>query len=37
MSKYRIGSAYDVHRLEEGNGFVIGGEYINCEFKTMAH
>lgn len=37
MSKYRIGSAYDVHRLEKGNGFVIGGEYITCDFKTIAH
>ena len=36
-SNLRVGVSYDVHRLEEGNGFILGGEKIDCEFKTIAH
>lgn len=33
----RIGSAYDVHRLEKGEGIILGGVRIPCEFRTVAH
>lgn len=36
-SLYRIGSAYDVHRLSQGDGILLGGIRIPCEFKTEAH
>lgn len=36
-SAIRTGSAYDVHRLEKGDGLLLGGVKIPCEYKTVAH
>ncbi|MCI2068745.1 MAG: 2-C-methyl-D-erythritol 2,4-cyclodiphosphate synthase [Bacilli bacterium] len=36
-SLFRIGSAYDVHRLSEGDGILLGGIKIPCAYKTEAH
>jgi 2-C-methyl-D-erythritol 2,4-cyclodiphosphate synthase len=37
MINTRIGSAYDVHRLEKGDGIILGGVNIECDKKTIAH
>jgi len=37
VSKFRIGSAYDVHRLIAGEGIVLGGVKVPCNFQTVAH
>jgi len=37
MTNTRIGSAYDVHRLEKGDGIILGGVKIECDKKTIAH
>lgn len=34
---YRIGNAYDVHRLESGSGIILGGINIKCEYKIISH
>jgi len=34
---FRIGHGYDVHRLEPGDGVVLGGVRIGCEFGIVAH
>src|SRR5574344_225117 len=34
---FRIGSAYDVHRLEKGGYIVLAGIKIPCRYKTIAH
>lgn len=34
---YRIGSSYDIHQLVEGGGFKLGGIYIKCPYKIIAH
>jgi 2-C-methyl-D-erythritol 2,4-cyclodiphosphate synthase len=34
---FRIGSAYDVHRLEKGDFIILGGVKIACPYKTIAH
>ena len=34
---YRIGHGYDVHRLEEGEKFVIGGIEIDHEKGAVGH
>ncbi len=33
----RIGHGYDVHRLEAGDGFVVGGVTVACAFSVVAH
>lgn len=33
----RVGQGYDVHRLEKGQGVVLGGVRIACEFRIVAH
>lgn len=33
----RIGHGYDVHRLEAGEGIVVGGVRVVCEFAVVAH
>ena len=33
----RIGIGFDIHRLEAGNGIILGGVSIPCEFKLLAH
>ena len=34
---YRIGYGYDVHRLEAGRKFILGGVFITDEFGPVAH
>ena len=36
-SNYRIGHGYDVHRLEEGKKFIIGGIEINHSKGAVGH
>jgi 2-C-methyl-D-erythritol 2,4-cyclodiphosphate synthase len=33
----RIGHGYDVHRLEAGDGVVLGGVRIACPYRIVAH
>ena len=33
----RIGHGFDVHRIEAGEGVTLGGVFIDCEFKIIAH
>lgn len=33
----RIGQGYDVHRVEPGEGVVLGGVRIDCPFRVVAH
>jgi 2-C-methyl-D-erythritol 2,4-cyclodiphosphate synthase len=37
MSNIRIGHGYDVHALAEGNGLVLGGITISCDYCFIAH
>jgi 2-C-methyl-D-erythritol 2,4-cyclodiphosphate synthase len=37
MSTIRIGHGYDVHALTSGNGLVLGGVTIACDFSFIAH
>lgn len=39
ISKFntRSGTGFDVHRLEDGKGIVLGGHFIPCEFSIIAH
>ncbi|MFT5548702.1 MAG: 2-C-methyl-D-erythritol 2,4-cyclodiphosphate synthase [Candidatus Azotimanducaceae bacterium] len=37
MSNIRIGHGYDVHALAEGNGLVLGGVNISCNYSIIAH
>lgn len=37
MSTIRIGHGYDVHALAAGNGLVLGGVVIACDFSFIAH
>jgi 2-C-methyl-D-erythritol 2,4-cyclodiphosphate synthase len=34
---YRIGTGFDVHRLEPGAGVVLGGVRIACPYRVVAH
>lgn len=34
---HRIGIGYDIHRLEPGNGIIVGGVQIPCEYRVVAH
>jgi 2-C-methyl-D-erythritol 2,4-cyclodiphosphate synthase len=34
---YRIGHGYDVHRLETGDGMMLGGVFIACPYQIIAH
>jgi 2-C-methyl-D-erythritol 2,4-cyclodiphosphate synthase len=34
---FRIGHGFDVHRLEAGDGVVLGGVRIPCEYRVIAH
>jgi 2-C-methyl-D-erythritol 2,4-cyclodiphosphate synthase len=34
---FRIGHGFDVHRLEPGDGVVLGGVRIACEYRVVAH
>lgn len=33
----RIGHGYDVHRLEAGDGVTLGGVFIPCGYRIVAH
>ncbi|HEY9544498.1 MAG TPA: 2-C-methyl-D-erythritol 2,4-cyclodiphosphate synthase [Solimonas sp.] len=33
----RIGHGYDTHRLEAGDGVQLGGVFIACEYRIVAH
>lgn len=37
MTNIRIGHGYDVHALAEGNGLVLGGVTISCDYCFIAH
>lgn len=37
MGNIRIGQGYDVHALTSGNGLVLGGVSIDCEWALIAH
>ena len=37
MEKYRIGFSVYIHQLSEGNGIYVGGIYIPCNKKSVAH
>lgn len=37
MEKFRIGFSVDIHQLSEGNGIYVGGIYIPCNKKSVAH
>ena len=37
MSNFRIGHGYDVHKLEEGKKFIIGGIEIDHEKGAVGH
>jgi 2-C-methyl-D-erythritol 2,4-cyclodiphosphate synthase len=34
---HRVGIGYDIHRLEPGQGIVVGGVQIPCEYRVVAH
>jgi 2-C-methyl-D-erythritol 2,4-cyclodiphosphate synthase len=34
---FRIGHGFDVHRLEPGDGLMLGGIFIKCAYKVIAH
>ena len=33
----RIGHGYDIHRIEAGEGVTLGGVFIACEYRLIAH
>ncbi len=37
IDKYRIGQGWDRHRLTSGNGFHLGGIFINSKYRVVAH
>lgn len=37
MTKIRIGHGYDVHRLAEGEGIHLGGVWVPCSYRLIAH
>lgn len=34
---FRIGHGYDAHRLEAGEGVTLGGVFIACPYRLIAH
>lgn len=36
-SPFRVGFGFDVHRLEPGDGVVLGGVRIACPYRIVAH
>lgn len=34
---FRIGHGYDAHRIESGEGVTLGGVFIPCEYRLIAH
>lgn len=37
MDRYRIGFSVDIHQLSEGDGIFVGGIFIPCNKKSIAH
>ena len=37
MTEQRIGSGFDVHKLEPGTGVTLGGVRIDCAYGIVAH
>lgn len=37
MASYRIGHGFDVHAYADGEGFVLGGVFIDCRYAIIAH
>ena len=37
MSNIRIGHGYDVHRLDDGEGIHLGGVWVPCAYRLIAH
>ncbi|MDO9454312.1 MAG: 2-C-methyl-D-erythritol 2,4-cyclodiphosphate synthase [Stagnimonas sp.] len=33
----RIGHGFDIHRIEPGEGVTLGGVFIACEYRIIAH
>ena len=33
----RVGQGFDLHRLEPGDGITLGGLWIPCEYRLVAH
>lgn len=33
----RIGHGFDIHRIEAGSGVTLGGVWIACEYRIVAH
>ena len=33
----RIGHGYDAHRIKSGDGMILGGVNINCDYSIEAH
>ncbi len=33
----RIGQGFDVHQLDQGDGLVLGGVWIECPYRSVAH
>ncbi len=33
----RIGHGFDIHRIEAGEGVTLGGVFIACEYRLIAH
>ncbi len=33
----RIGHGFDIHRIEAGEGVTLGGVFIACDYKLIAH
>jgi 2-C-methyl-D-erythritol 2,4-cyclodiphosphate synthase len=37
MMTLRIGQGFDIHRLESGDGVTLGGLWIACPYRLVAH
>ncbi len=33
----RIGNGFDAHQIKKGDGMILGGVYIACEYSIIAH
>lgn len=37
LPKLRIGHGFDIHRIEAGEGVTLGGVFIACPYRLIAH
>lgn len=37
LAGLRIGHGFDIHRIEPGEGVTLGGVFIPCEYRLIAH